>query len=97
VFVFGTVLEQEFQMRLLIKDVPEHVVQRVRTRAVQNYRSLQRELLAIIEQAVDTEQPARPTIDQLRARIRASGLTSRSEAAAVIRADRDAGSHGLRL
>jgi plasmid stability protein len=79
---------------LSIKNAPEHVVQRLRMRAARNHRSLQGELMAIIEQAAEAERPAKLTIDDYRARIRALGLTSRSEAAAIIRADRDAGHRG---
>lgn len=37
---------------LSVKDVPEHLAERLRQRAARNHRSLQGELMAIIEQAV---------------------------------------------
>lgn len=87
----GAVLEPPVPVNLSIKNAPDELVARLRERAVRNHRSLQGELMAIIEAAV-TPKPARHlTIDEYRARIRALGLTSRDEAAAIIRADRDAG------
>jgi hypothetical protein len=48
--------------------------------------------MAIIEEAVKEPKPARRfNIDEFRARIRALGLNSPDESAAIIRADRDAG------
>ena len=38
---------------LSIKDVPEALAERLRQRAARNHRSLQRELMAIVEAAVD--------------------------------------------
>lgn len=73
---------------LAIADLPDDVVQRLRERAARNHRSLQGELRAIIEDSVKVD---RVTIDEYRAKIRALGLRSRSEAAAMVRADRDAG------
>jgi plasmid stability protein len=40
-------------VNLSIKSVPEHVAARLRERAERNHRSLQGELMAIIESAVD--------------------------------------------
>jgi plasmid stability protein len=78
-------------VNLSIKNAPDDVVRRLRERAARNHRSLQGELMAIIEEAAkpSTTQPV--TIDEYRARIRALGLASRDEAAAIVRADRDAG------
>lgn len=78
-------------INLSIKNVPDELVQRLRTRAMRNHRSLQGELMAIIEQAVPPEPESRLNIDTYRARIRALGLTSADEAAAIVRADRDGG------
>ncbi|MBE7417191.1 MAG: Arc family DNA-binding protein [Ideonella sp.] len=38
-------------MNLSIKDVPDHIAERLRARAARNHRSLQGELMAIVEQA----------------------------------------------
>jgi plasmid stability protein len=43
---------------LSIKDVPDSVAERLRLRAARNHRSLQGELMAIIEQAAYEAQPA---------------------------------------
>jgi plasmid stability protein len=43
---------------LSIKDVPDDLAERLRQRAARNHRSLQGELMAIIEQAVQPSQPA---------------------------------------
>ncbi len=74
-------------MNLSIKNVPEDVVQRLRERAERHHRSLQGELLAIIEEA---SKPRRwMTPQELLAEVRKLGLTSADEATAIIRADRD--------
>ena len=79
-------------VNLSIKNAPDDVVQRLRERAARNHRSLQGELMAIIEDAVKEPRPARRlNIDEVRARIRALGLNAPDESAAIIRADRDAG------
>lgn len=78
-------------VNLSIKNAPDEIVQRLRLRAARNHRSLQGELMAIIENAVQPAAPARPDLDAFRARIRALGLHSVDEAATIVRADRDAG------
>jgi antitoxin FitA len=45
-------------VNLSIKGVPESVAERLRQRAERNHRSLQGELMAIIEQAAQTQAPA---------------------------------------
>ncbi|MGD1035983.1 MAG: Arc family DNA-binding protein [Roseiarcus sp.] len=74
-------------MNLSIKNAPDHVVERLRRRAERHRRSLQGELLAIIEAAAQEEQPAMPA--DVLAEVRRLGLRTPSEAAALIRADRD--------
>ena len=79
-------------VNLSIKNAPDDVVARLRERAARNHRSLQGELMAIIEAAVAPPSAARSTtIDEFRARIRDLGIRSPDETAAIIRADRDAG------
>jgi plasmid stability protein len=46
-------------LSLSIKDVPEALAERLRARATRNHRSLQRELMAIIEAA--SAEPAAPS------------------------------------
>jgi len=74
-------------MNLSIKNAPEAVVQRLRQRAERHHRSLQGELLAIIEAAAAEDQPATPA--EVLAEVRRLGLRTPSEAVAMIRADRD--------
>lgn len=71
---------------LSVKNVPENLAERLRQRAARNHRSLQGELMAILEDA------ARPqiSIDELAEKIKALGLKTPAESAAMIRADRDA-------
>lgn len=74
-------------VNLSIKNAPDHVVRRLRERAERHHRSLQGELLAIIEEAVRQDAPASPT--DILAEIRRLGLNTPREASALIRADRD--------
>jgi len=61
--------------------------QRLRERAERHHRSLQGELLAIIEAAVGEDRPATPA--EILAEVRRLGLHTPNEAAALVRADRD--------
>jgi len=72
---------------LSIKNAPDDLVERLRRRAARNHRSLQGELMAIIEAAVQAERALTPA--EVLAEARKLGLNSPSESAAIIRADRD--------
>ena len=74
-------------INLSIKNAPDHVVQRLRERAERHHRSLQGELLAIVEAAVLDSHPATPA--DILAEVRRLGVRTPREAAALIRADRD--------
>jgi plasmid stability protein len=74
-------------MNLLIENVPEDLVARLRRRAEKHRRSLGKELLAIIEQAVGG--PEILTIDEVLARVRRLGVRTPPEAASIVRAYRD--------
>lgn len=74
-------------MNLSIKNVPEPVVRRLRARAARRHRSLQGELLHIIEAAAEEGGLSSPA--EILAEVRALGLTSVNEAVDIIRADRD--------
>jgi plasmid stability protein len=76
-------------INLSIKNAPDHIVQRLRERAERHHRSLQGELMAIIEAAVREDRRATP--DEILAEVRGLGLATPSEAADIVRADRDAG------
>jgi plasmid stability protein len=49
-------------LNLSIKNVPEHVVERLRSRAERNRRSLQGELLTIVEAAVALQSSPAPPV-----------------------------------
>ncbi|WP_428377286.1 FitA-like ribbon-helix-helix domain-containing protein [Lichenicoccus sp.] len=74
-------------VNLSIKNAPDRVVQRLKERAERHHRSLQGELLAIIEAAVEEDRPATPA--ELLAEMRRLGLHTPRESAAIVRADRD--------
>ena len=74
-------------VNLSIKNAPDEIVERLRKRAAKHHRSLQGELLAIIEEAV--REPTRLAPGDVLAEIRRLGLETPAEAAAIIRAARD--------
>ena len=74
-------------VNLSIKNAPDQIVQRLRERAERHHRSLQGELMAIIEDAVREDRPAAPSA--ILAEVRRLGLRTPSESASIIRADRD--------
>lgn len=73
---------------LSIKNVPEELVERLRSRAKGHHRSLQGEIMVILEEA--TLAPPRLTVAELRDRVRRLGLRTGDESTAWIREDRDA-------
>ncbi|WP_447969668.1 FitA-like ribbon-helix-helix domain-containing protein [Nitrospira sp. M1] len=72
---------------LLIKDVPDRLMARLRLQAVKHHRSLQGEVVAIIESSVETHTPLTPS--QVLAQVRLLGLKTPREAASIIRRDRN--------
>lgn len=74
-------------LSLSVKDVPEDLAQALRERATRNHRSLQGELMHILESAV---RPKPFQAGALRQRIRELGFTTPDESTAMIREDRDA-------
>ena len=73
-------------MNLSIKNVPESVVQRLRDQARANRRSLQGELLVILESALE---PRQLTIAEAWLQLSRLQLQTPSESAEMIREDRD--------
>ena len=71
---------------LSIKEVPEEVARLLRRQAERNHRSLQGELLHILETAV---RPRPFKAEALAARIRALGLQTPAESVTIVRKDRD--------
>jgi len=74
-------------VNLSIKNAPDDVVQRLRERAAKNHRSLQGELMAIIEEAAEQVEPLTPL--QFVARVRRLNLHTSSDSVDIIRADRE--------
>ena len=74
-------------VNLSIKAVPEQLAEALRQRAAQNHRSLQGELMHILETAVARPRPFRAR--ELAKRIKELGFSSPDEGTAIVRADRD--------
>jgi plasmid stability protein len=74
-------------VNLSIKNVPDDLAQRLRRRAERRHRSLQGELMAIIEAAARDDQAATPA--EVLAEVRRLGLGAPSEAADMVRSSRD--------
>jgi antitoxin FitA len=72
---------------LTIEDMPEETAQRLRRRAARHHRSLQGELMAIIEEAVGPSRTLTP--DEVLSQVRQLGLSTAAGAAAMVREDRD--------
>lgn len=72
---------------LSIKRVPERLVAQLRRRAAAHHRSLQGELLSVLEEAVN---PKRATISDVRAQLLRLGVITADEATEMIRKERDA-------
>ncbi|HXM71457.1 MAG TPA: Arc family DNA-binding protein [Thermoanaerobaculia bacterium] len=72
---------------LSIKRVPDDLVQRLRERAATNHRSLQGELMAMLEEHLILEDRLTPA--QLIEINRALGFRTPSESVEMIREDRD--------
>ena len=74
-------------VNLSIKNVPDDVAERLRERADRHHRSLQGELLWIIEAAVVPNRKL--DIDEVWAEAKRLGLSSPDDSTAIIRTDRD--------
>ena len=71
-----------------IRSVPDDIVRRLKRRAAKHHRSLRRELLAILEEAV--RSPDAMTSREVLAEVARLGVRTPRKAAAIIRKDRDA-------
>ena len=75
-------------VNLTIKNVPEWLVRRLRARASRHHRSLQGELMSILEgSVVDTDCLSVAEVVRLTRKL---GVHTKSESAAMVRADREA-------
>lgn len=71
---------------LSIKNVPDHIAERLRQRARKNHRSLQGELMTILEDAVASDVHS---IADLRRLVEKLGLSTGDESTELVRKDRD--------
>jgi plasmid stability protein len=78
--------ESGMSLTLSIKKVPEKVVKRLKRRAAMHKRSLQGELMALLE---DATSPGRMTVEELWREARRLGPTP-GDSTKMIREDRDA-------
>ena len=72
-----------------IKNVPDEIAEQIKSRAAKNHRSLQGELMSIIEAAAATNAPMTPS--ELLKAIRSLDLNTPAESRNMVRDDRDAG------
>ena len=75
-------------VNLSIKNVPDHVAEELRRRAARHHRSLQGELISILEEVADQEKML--TRNGFLKELRALSLKTPSESLKIIRRDRDA-------
>jgi plasmid stability protein len=73
-------------VNLSIKNVSPELAKRLRERAARHHRSLQGELMSILEQSLTTEHRLSPA--EVLERVKKAGLKTAAESAAIIRADR---------
>ncbi|MEE9495862.1 MAG: Arc family DNA-binding protein [Desulfobacterales bacterium] len=75
-------------VNLSIKNVPDKIAEQLKMRAAKNHRSLQGELMSIVEAAVANNETMTPL--ELLSEIRSMGLSTPSESRDMVRDDRDA-------
>lgn len=74
-------------VNLSIKNVPDELAERLRRRAAASHRSMQGELMAILEEALS--EPRRLTPREVLEKVREMGLETPDEGVRMIREDRD--------
>ena len=74
-------------VNLSVKNVPDELVERLRKRAKRHYRSLQDELMAILEEATG---PERLSLGKAERRLSALNFKSSNDSIAWVREPRDA-------
>jgi plasmid stability protein len=74
-------------VNLSIKNVPDHIAEALRKRAARRHRSLQGELISILEETVTGGEMLTP--EEFLKELRTLGLKTPSESLKIIRRDRD--------
>ena len=74
-----------------IKNVPDHLAEKIRQRAVMNHRSLQRELLVILKESITGDRALTPS--DVLSELQRIGLKTPKETVGFVREDRDARSN----
>ncbi|MBI4282738.1 MAG: Arc family DNA-binding protein [Chloroflexi bacterium] len=74
-------------VNLSVKNVPDDLVAKLRSRAKRHHRSLQGELVTILEEAV---MPGEISLDEVRHRVKQLGIQTGDESTTWIRELRDA-------
>jgi plasmid stability protein len=77
-------------VNLSIKNAPDEIVVRLRARAVRNHRSLQGELLAILEAAALEDERADLSPAEVLALVRSAGSRTTASATRIVRRAREA-------
>jgi plasmid stability protein len=79
--------EATMPVNLSIKNVPDEMAEQLRRRARQSHRSLQGELMAILEASVHGPEPLTPL--EVLEIVRGLGMTTEKDSVEMIRRDRD--------
>ena len=74
-------------LNLSIKKVPDELVSHLKARAKLHHRSLQGELMTILEEAVHF---GRLTLGEVHQRVNTLGVSTEADSTAMLREDRDA-------
>ena len=74
-------------VNLSVKNVPDDLAAKLRSRAKRHHRSLQGELMTILDEAVT---PGKMSLDEVRQQVKQLGIQTGDEATAWIRELRDA-------
>jgi plasmid stability protein len=74
-------------VNLSIKSVPDQLAASLRVRATRNHRSIQGELMAILEEALESDR--RLDARKLLGRVRKLKLATDAQATRIVRDDRD--------
>jgi plasmid stability protein len=74
-------------INLSVKNVPDEIMEKLRKRAKTHHRSVQGELMAILEEATS---PAKISVEQAELHLRSLGLVTGEESVSWVRELRDA-------